>query len=102
MQWIPLNAVDGMPEAEGARQLSDAFPQVAWGGALFSHGNGQLTYCEYLRSKGGEMKWRRGTSPNYKSSHFPEKANTGLLLEEVICPTFLENVLSHFPENCCC
>ncbi len=45
---------------------------------------------------------RRGTSPKYKSSHFPEKANTGLFQEQVICPTFLENLLSHFPENCCC
>ncbi len=43
------------------------------------------------------IRWRRGTSPKYKNSHFPEKANTGLRQEEVIWPTFLENVIGHFP-----
>ncbi len=42
---------------------------------------------------------RRGTFPKYQSSHLPEKANTGLCKEEVICPTIL---VCHFPENNSC
>ncbi len=50
---------------------------------------------------------RWSNSPKYQSSHFPEKANTGLFKDEVICPTLekLKYVISpkkrsgsHLPE----
>ncbi len=42
---------------------------------------------------------RRGISPKFKRSHFPEKAITGLSKKVVICPTIL---VCHFPENNLC
>ena len=42
---------------------------------------------------------RRGTSPKYQRSHFPEKTKNGQFQEQVICPKLGKIVVCLFPEN---